>query len=91
MTKYTCNGCRAITMDDVSAGEVAQMFADRLARQKYGRAGYARTCNLNSYSSDGTTGEYQAFLGYTVDKASYTTAGHNVSFTMLAQKVEVAQ
>jgi hypothetical protein len=63
MKKYITTGCRPVQADNMK--EAAQIFADRMARKKYGKGGYARTCNLESHSQDGTLGEYNAFLGYT--------------------------
>jgi hypothetical protein len=86
MKKYTTSGCRAVTAENMS--EAAEIFADRMARKKYGKTGYARTCNLESWSQDQTLGEYSAFIGYTpAGKHNRgTTVGGNIRFSVYAEE-----
>jgi hypothetical protein len=82
MNKYTTHGCRAVTAENMS--EAAGYFADRLAQKSYGKSGYARTCNLESWSQDNTLGEYNAFIGYTPSGKHNigTTVGSNIRFSV---------
>lgn len=38
--------------------------ADIVARREYGRTGFCRICNLDSWSPDGSLSTYQCFIGY---------------------------
>jgi len=76
MTKYTCNGFQSVTAETMS--EAANIFANRAARRKYGKSGYARTCNLGSYAQD--LAEFSAFIGYKTGRNE--TTGHNINFTV---------
>jgi len=78
MTKYTCNGFQSVTAETMS--EAANIFANRAARRKYGKSGYARTCNLGAYAQDGSLAEFSAFIGYTTGRNE--TTGHNINFTV---------
>jgi hypothetical protein len=78
MNTYRSPGHRDVTAADMK--EAAEIFAARKARAAYGRAGYARTCNLESWSQDGTLGEFNAFIGYR--SAPNETTGGNVRFTV---------
>lgn len=60
--------------------EAAEVFANRMARKKYGRSGYCRTCKMDSYSQDGTLAQFSAFIGYTTGQNE--TTGNNVNFTV---------
>ena len=86
MKKYTTAGCRAVTAENMS--EAAGIFADRMARKKYGKTGYARTCNLESWSQDQTLGEYSAFIGHApAGKHNRgTTVGGNIRFSVYAEE-----
>lgn len=75
----TCENHRPITETD-DMKEAAEIIAGRKARAAFGRRGYARTCNLESWSQDGTIGEFNAFIGYST--APHETTGHNVRFTL---------
>jgi hypothetical protein len=65
-----------------SMKEAAQIFADRKARKAYGKGGYARTCNLGSWSPDNSFGEFSAFIGRSTGRSE--TMGGNVNFTVYA-------
>jgi hypothetical protein len=80
MNTYRSPGHRDVTAADMK--EAAEIFAARKARAAYGRAGYARTCNLESWSQDGTLGEFNAFIGVTTGQ--HETTGSNVFFTVYA-------
>ena len=89
MGKYrytTSEGKRAITTDTLtpsSARDVAQTFADRLARKEFGRKGRAITLRSDSYTPDGSQVNYEAFIGYPSGDRTY--AGHNIHFTVYRQ------
>lgn len=76
--RFTTAGCRPVIAD--SKSEAVGIFAARLARRKYGRRAYARTLNVNSWSQDGRTTEYQAFVG--VRTGRNETTGSNIYFTV---------
>jgi hypothetical protein len=77
-TKYTCRGFRPVSAE--SLREAAEIFAAREARRQFGRSGYARTCTMGSYTQDGATAEFTAFIG--VRTGRHETTGHNYSFTV---------
>ena len=82
MNKYITDGCRPVTAENMS--EAAGFFTDRIARKHYGKSGYCRTLNLESWSQDNTLGEYCAFIGYT-PKGKHnigTTVGSNIRFSV---------
>jgi hypothetical protein len=85
MKKYTTSGCQAVKAESMS--EAAEIFAGRIARKKYGKTGYSRTCNLESWSEDQTLGEYNAFIGYTpAGKHNQgTTVGGNIRFSVYSE------
>lgn len=80
--KYTTLGCRAVSADNMR--EAAEIFANRMARKTYGKSGYCRTCNLESWSQDRSRGDYNAFIGYTPSGQHNTglTVGNNIRFTV---------
>ena len=86
MKKYTTSGCQAVTAENMS--EAAEIFAGRMARKKYGKTGYCRTCNLESWSQDQTLGEFNAFIGYTpAGKHNRgTTVGGNIRFSVRTEE-----
>ena len=81
MKTYNTNGCRDVTAE--SMRDAAAIFANRLARKRYGRWAYARTCVQQAHSQDGTLGEYSAFVG-TAGRERGTTVGSNINFTVRA-------
>jgi hypothetical protein len=78
MNKYITNGRRPVVAETMS--DAAQIFANRAARDKFGRSGYCRTCTLGSWNQDNTIGEFSAFIGYSTGRNE--TTGHNVNFTV---------
>ena len=79
MNKYITNGRRPVVAETMS--DAAQIFANRAARDKFGRSGYCRTCVCTSWSQDNTLGEFSAFIGYRTGRNE--TTGHNVNFTVI--------
>jgi hypothetical protein len=60
------------------------IFAGRQARREYGKAGYVRLCNAESWAQDGSFATYNCFIGYT-PRGSHnrgTTTGRNVSISV---------
>jgi hypothetical protein len=78
MNKYTTSGRRAVKAESMKAA--AEVFANRAARDKFGRSGYCRTCTLGSWSQDNTLGEFSAFIGRSTGRNE--TTGHNINFTV---------
>lgn len=74
MPVYVCPGFRAVRADDIS--DAARTFANRAARQEFGRAGYARTLRLDTWTRDESSFAYQAFIGR--DTSQNTCTGHNI-------------
>ena len=56
MSKYITNGRRSVVAESMT--EAASIFANRAARDKFGRSGYSRTCHISSWSQDYTLGEF---------------------------------
>ncbi len=84
---YSTNGCRSVQAESMRVA--AETFATRMARREFGRQGYARTCNLTSWSQDGSLGEYHAFIGYRTGQ--HETTGRDVQFTVLLGSEGAAQ
>ena len=76
-TTYISNGFRSVQAETMK--EAAAIFAKRAARKTYGSRGDVRTCNVGSYSQDGTLAEFSAFVGLT---RGNETTGHNIQFTV---------
>jgi hypothetical protein len=85
MNKYKTQGCNAVVAESMS--EAAGLFSARIARKRYGKTGYCRTLNLESWSQDNTLGEYNAFVGYTpAGKHNIgTTIGSNIRFSVVVE------
>lgn len=81
MNTYTSNGFKSVKSESIK--EAAGIFANRAARRKYGKRGYARTCTMGSYSQDGSLAEFSAFIGYT--SGQNETTGNNINFTVRAR------
>jgi hypothetical protein len=84
-TKYTCSGFNAVQAE--SQKHAATIFANRQAKKEYGKKGYARIVNLNSWSMDNSMGNYDCFIG--VDGKgcqSNTTTGHNIHLLVTTEK-----
>ena len=60
--------------------EAATQFAARKARAAFGRKGYVRLCNLESWAPNGSFAEFNAFIGYRSAPGEIT--GYNVRFTV---------
>lgn len=80
MKKYLCNGFRSAYADTIR--EAAEIFAGRAARKAYGSRAYVRTCNLQSWSNDGSAVEFEAFIGYR--SGPQETTGRNFRFTVFS-------
>lgn len=65
-----------------SMRDAAAVFAARAARREYGRHATVRTLTLESWSNDGSCGEYSAFVG--LRTGLHETSGHNVRFVVTA-------
>jgi hypothetical protein len=78
MNKYTTNGRRSVVAETMS--DAAQIFADRAARDKFGRSGYCRTCVCTSWNQGNTLGEFSAFIGYRTGRNE--TTGNTINFTV---------
>ena len=77
--KFKSSGFNTVESDSMS--DAALVFANRAARRKYGRSGYARTCVQQAHSQDGTLAEYSAFIGYSTGPTE--TTGNNIHFTVV--------
>ena len=75
MPRFSADGFREVTAD--SAREAARVFATRLARKKYGRAGYCRTLRLDSWTEDSKNHTFQAFIGRAVRGEPGATTGND--------------
>lgn len=56
--------------------EIVNEAADIVARREYGKTGFCRICNLDSWREDGTYAVYQCFIGYPVGDGA--TSGKNI-------------
>jgi hypothetical protein len=82
MNKYTSKNRRPVIAESMS--DAAEIFANRAARDKFGRSGYCRTCVCTSWNRENTLGEFSAFIGY---KSGYQeTTGRNVNFTVYLEE-----
>ncbi len=73
MAVYTCKGFHAIEAD--SAIAAAQVFAERLARRRFGGRGYGRIVRLETSTGE-IGGEFEAQIGKDVTPNTWT--GRNV-------------
>jgi hypothetical protein len=73
MTRYAMVGFRPVEAESPRAA--AEVFATREARKLYGRRGYCRTMRLDSWTEDGTSHTFQAFIGRDVKGQPGTTTG----------------
>ncbi len=79
----TSEGNRPIvtnTLTPASEHDVAQTFADRLARREFGRRGRAVTLRADSYTPEGSQVNYESFIG--LPSGDRTYAGRNIHFTV---------
>ncbi len=73
MTTYRCDNMRPIVDNEdwfyelggryLEPKDAAHIFADRLAKREYGKAGYCHHVRLDTYREDGRSYNYQAFIG----------------------------
>lgn len=78
--RYTCDGCRPVIQSgDFAAG---LYFAGVLARREYGRRGTVGPCRINSWSTDGSFREYDAFIGI---PCADGISGHNIVFSVTTE------
>jgi hypothetical protein len=73
---FRADGFRDVQAE--SAREAAEIFAARQARRDYGRAGFCRTLRLDSWTENGNSHTFEAFIGKPVRGDRGTTSGHNV-------------
>jgi len=90
MTIYECDGFRAY--EAKHAAGAADVFASRLARREYGKAGYVRTIRLDSWTQDGSIATFECFIGRPLygltrnESDRGTTTGHNVRLTVYRRR-----
>ena len=83
--KFKCDGCRSVNRDGNEGFDAGEYFAGIMARREYGRRGHVGPCRLESWTEDGTCGEYEAFIG--VSNGNGMT-GRNVRFSVITEQVE---
>lgn len=59
--RFECEGFRAVMACD--ARQAAEIFAQRLARREFGRNGRVGALRLDTWSEDGSTHRFEAFVG----------------------------
>jgi len=96
MIKYTCEKMRPIkigTWQKIGDREInvcniadaAQVFAQRIATNLYGRRGAVSTVRVDCWTADGRCTNFEAFVGLrTRDRGG--VAGRNVRFTVYTTK-----
>ncbi len=77
--KFVCSGFRGLKAP--SASYAAALFADRQARREYGRRGYCRAVRLDSWTENGKSHTFEAFIGRPVPRDN-ATRGRNVWLTV---------
>lgn len=86
--KYTCENHKPVTAD--SHQDAAAIFAERKARAENGKQGRVGALNCNSWSSDNTLWEYDAFIGSPgrrIDNEQNSIVGRNIRFTVYLEEV----
>lgn len=79
--KYISQGHRPTAASDASSpSEIGELFAQRKARRLFGRAGRVGALRLDSWLSDGTLMEFDAFIGRPAPGGGL--CGRNVRFTV---------
>lgn len=73
---FECDGFRPVVAP--SATGAAKIFANRQAIREYGRRGYCRTLRLDSWTQNGATHHFQAFIGRSVPGNPGTTSGRDI-------------
>jgi hypothetical protein len=79
MKTYSTHGRKSVQSESIKAA--AEIFAARIARNEFGKRGDCRTCKMDSYSQDGTSADFSAFIGIT---RGNETTGRNINFSVLA-------
>ena len=71
-------GMVRVPLDESERGyvSIAEYAAGILARREYGRSGTVRTCRIDSWTTDGLCGTYEAFIGRPVQGGGIQ--GYNV-------------
>jgi hypothetical protein len=64
--------------------DAAREFANRIARNKFGKRGYCHHVRLNCWTEDGRSGNYEAFIG--VPAQGGGTNGHNIWLTVYVRR-----
>ena len=67
----------------VDAKEAARIFANRLARKKYGQKGYCYHVRLDSWTQDGSVHHFEVFIGH--DLPGGGCQGRNEWLTVLTR------
>jgi hypothetical protein len=75
---YLCSGMRNVKAEGMR--EAAQIFADRMARRKWGKRGIAFSPNMGGYDPRMRFAEFTAFVGYKSGQSE--TTGSNIHFTV---------
>lgn len=78
--KFICEGCRSVIRND--GFDAGYYFAGVMARREYGRRGHVGPCRLQSWTEDGSCGEYEAFIGVSNGNGM---SGHNIRFSVITQ------
>lgn len=78
MKLYHCNGFRSVRAAGIL--DAAEVFAKRAARRAFGRRGLVRVLREDSYATDYSMIEFEAFIGYA--SGLNETTGRNVRFTV---------
>ena len=78
--RYTCKGCRPVVRS--GAFNAGRYFAGIIARREYGRRGTVGPCRINSWSADGSFGEYEVFIGI---PCADGISGHDIMFSVTAE------
>ena len=60
--------------------EAAQIFADRMARRKFGKRGIATRPNMGAYDPKMRFAEFESFVGVKTGRSE--TSGSNTHFTV---------
>lgn len=91
MTTYTCDNFRPVKLGqtsrdgwDVVEGpkDAAKIFANRIAKQEFGKRGYCHHVRQDCWREDGAYVVYEAFVGVSVKGDQYACSGRNVWLTV---------
>jgi hypothetical protein len=74
--RFQCDGHRPIEAEGLK--DAGEQFA-RIKANRLGRNGTVGTCRMDSWSSDGNSATFQAFIG-TYDRKTRMTVGNNEWF-----------